>query len=367
MKKVLILLCFYLVPIACFSEPYFAVKEGLACSSCHSNPTGGGLRNTFGNIYAQNSLPQWQLPTASSSTGASSDKRTPAKKVWTGEVSEYFSVGGNARYSSRQFDIDNRDDSTNLGIDRTSLYLNVQINEFVSLYVDQQVAPGGSLNRESWVKINYNNMYLKAGKMFLPFGWRIEDDSAFIRSDTGINFNSADNGVEFGYIDNAWSFQLAVSNGTSGSSEVDDGKQISMRLARIYKRWQIGLSANNNDTDFGERQMSGVFVGLNTGPVTWLAEWDQIDDKDFSTLNGEQDLALLEANYRITKGHNLKLTYETKSFDDQRENQQRYSAVWEFFPIPYTQFRLGIRERDSDAADVSLNGQEVFAQLHMFF
>ena len=336
------------------AEPYFAVREGMDCGTCHVNPTGGGLRNQYGNVYAQTQLPAYDL----------GDKQQP---LWTGQVLERFLVGGNARYSAREFDNFDRDDNTNLGVDRVSLYLSGSLNRVVSFLIDQQVSPGTSLNRESWVKLHWNEWYLKAGKLFLPFAWRLEDDTAFTRELTGINFNSADNGVELGLVNSRWSLQLSASNGTAGAIEVDDGKQVSVRAARVARQWQLGVSANVNNTDAGDRDMYAVFAGFNTGTVTWLIEWDRIEDTGFISGNGQQDIGLLEANWLVAKGHNVKLTYERQQFDDDRDDRSRYSAVWEFFPISFTQLRIGIRERDSDENDAFLNSQEVFGQLHIYF
>ena len=343
---------------AAFAEPYLAVREGMLCSSCHANPTGGGMRNSFGNAYGQNNLPVEALS-------------LPNNATWTGQLAGPISIGGNGRYSARQFDIDNVDNATNFSVDRASIYVSATLNDSISFMVDQQVAPNGSLNRETWVKIQRDSWYLKAGKLFQPFGWRLEDDSAYIRQVTGINFTNGDNGIEVGYERGSWSTQLALTNGTGGADDADDGKQASFRLANASSVLQWGINANFNNTDNGERTIAGVFAGLNTGPITWLFEWDQISDKETPSGDLDQDVALLEANYLLAKGHNLKLTLEAQQFDNDTEDRMRYSFVYEYFPISFSQLRLGIRERDGEdinpILDAQLNAQEIFAQLHVYF
>ena len=66
------------------AEPYFAVREGLKCASCHFNPAGGGLRNVFGNGWAQSALPARRIE------GTGTD-------AWTGVLNSFVALGGNLR------------------------------------------------------------------------------------------------------------------------------------------------------------------------------------------------------------------------------------------------------------------------------
>ena len=334
------------------AEPYLAVRQGLPCSACHVNPTGGGLRTPFGNAYAQQQLPADPLP---------ADAPT-----WTGSLQDRVALGANARAAARQTEFEDRDDHLDFGVDRVSLYLGADLGRAM-LYVDQQVAPGGSLNREAWARLDFGDWYAKAGRMFLPFGWRLEDDSAFVREVTGVSMAQGDTGLEIGLERGGLSWQLAATNGNGGGPEVDDGKLFATRVALIRSRWQAGISALRNDTDQGDRTIAGVFFGLETGPVTWLLEYDHVDDEDPEGGDQEQQVALLEANVSLWQGHNLKLVGEGRFFDDELSERYRWSAVYEYFPWPFTQLRLGVRARDSNAEEAELNSEEAFVQLHLFF
>ena len=78
------------------------------------------------------------------------------------------------------------------------------------------------------------------------------------------------------------------------------------------------------------------------------------------------DLALLEANWLVARGHNIKLSLEHQAVDGEDRDRLRSSLVWEFFPWSHTQLRSGIRSRNSD--DLTFpEGEEYFLQLHVYF
>src|SRR3984957_20125719 len=82
---VLIMLC--LGAFSVRAEPYLAVQTGLKCGQCHVNPTGGGLRTPFGDVFAQRVMPHDHLD-----TGAD---------TWTGEINRFLGVGGDLRFEGQ--------------------------------------------------------------------------------------------------------------------------------------------------------------------------------------------------------------------------------------------------------------------------
>jgi len=340
-----------------WAEPYFAVQTGFKCAQCHVNPTGGGMRNAFGQAWGQTQLPQKHIEDVGD--------------AWTGEINRFLAIGGNLRASGTVTDIPNERTQSSFDVDEARLYIEVRaLPDRLSLYVDQLVAPGGSSNREAFGRFWFGERkwYIQAGQMYLPYGLRLQDDTAFIRQVTGINFATPDRGVQLGYESHAWSVQLAVTNGTAGGAATPDGKQYSLRAVHVRPSWRVGASVNFNDSTGESRQMQGVFVGLRTGPIAWLAEVDYIIDDNFEP---ERDLlvGLLEANWTIAKGHNLKLT--TEYFDPDRDvsndYQDRISLVWEYTPFQFLQLRVGARNYDGIPQNDAQNRKLVFAQINGYF
>ena len=339
------------------AEPYLSVQSGLKCVTCHTNPTGGGKRNAFGTAFAHSELAQRIV-------GEADD-------VWSGEVNRWFSAGGDLRAGYNSVDVPNSEEQSEFDISRGTIYAEARaIPGLLSFYVDQQFAPDNTINREAYALITPGDgkYTIKVGKFFLPFGWRLQDDSAFTRRFTGINFDTPDNGVEAGLELGAWTAQAAVTNGTAGGPEGDSTKQISLRGAHVSSRWQVGASYNFNNSALGDRTMYGLFAGFRTGPISWLAEIDYVTDE---TPTGDVDsvVGLIEGNWRIAKGHNLKVTYEAFDPNDDvdEDHRDRYSIVWEYSPMQLLQPRIGARFFDGIPQSDLQNRDEFFAELHVFF
>jgi len=339
------------------AEPYLAVQTGFKCGQCHVNPTGGGERTVFGNVFAQTQLAAKRLDAGGSD-------------LWTGEVNRFLSIGGNVRGNFEYTKIPNSTytDSFNLKQARVYAAVNVIPQRFF-VYVDEQIAPGTALNREVYgVYWSANHQwYLKAGQMYLPFGLRLQDQTALINFPSGINMLLPDRGVELGFERGHWDAQLALTNGTT---ETTHGKQVSSQLAYVESMWRLGLAANFNSANTGgSKVVAGVFAGLRTGPIAWLGQVDLSDDHSLPVQSGRQLGTLLEANWRIAQGHNLKLTHESRDPNRSVANdgQTRYSIVYEMTPIQFVQVRTGFRYSDGIPQVPTQHLKLGFVELHGFF
>jgi hypothetical protein len=348
-----------LIAVVAHAEPYLAARTGMKCVQCHVNPTGGGLRSAYGNVYARTEMPAVQV-------------WKDEAESWTGLIGKYIAVGGNVRANYNRQDVPNEPHTSEFDLQEARAYLDVAIIPGrLSVYVDELVAPGNAENMEANVRywLREGELYVKAGKMYLPFGWRLEDDNAFVRQTSGIGMTVPDNGVEVGWERGPYSMQLAISNGTAGGPEDNNGKQGSLRGEFVQSIWRVGASASFNDSEQGDKGSYAIHGAVRTGPVVWLGEVDYIDDKSLGVSGRKQLASLAEANWLFRRGHNLKLSYEFFEPDDDvdEDEQTRASLVYELTPVEFLQLRVGARVYDGIPQNDLQNRRQYFVQLHGFF
>ena len=78
---------------------------------------------------------------------------------------------------------------------------------------------------------------------------------------------------------------------------------------------------------------------------------------------------LLEADWLIMRGNNLKITAEEFKPDTSvhHNEQSRWSIVYELTPIQFVQIRTGFRYTDGIPQADSQHGKLFFVELHAFF
>ena len=367
------LLALVLLPSLVRAEPYLMVREGAKCSDCHTNLTGGGKRTAFAHIHAhdiEHDLDLLPIP--------------PGMKPFNGEISPYFSLGGDLRVRNTTVFADKLSRKGTVPLNRATrgsvISNDSAVNEFlgyaqvdlwpdiVTLYADESLN-GGATNREAFGLIRGFlpwDAYFKAGRMFPAFGLRVQDDQAFIRARSGFTFQNPDEGAEIGIAPGPFFLASSITNGTPGDKDVQ-------ATVNGYGVWQdipvveniIGGASFARQSD--KRNVAAFYAGSKLWKLTYLGELDVIHDKTVATAArrdrfaayGELDLLLLD-------WLNLRGTFDFVKVSKDRD-QTRYAIGAEPFISRFLQPRIQYRINNGPKAEPDLNQDEIWVELHMFF
>ncbi len=366
-------LLLFAVPLR--AEPYLAIQEGYKCSKCHVNMTGGGKRTDFANVYVQarlaNQFYDWRKADPEAEAQAEEDEnpfRTDASSsFFSGRLNDYIAIGGDFRFLLERSEVSGEPTQDTFNQRKQNIYLEIDlIPERVIFY---QTLSGGGDAREIFglVKGEFGTApyYFKAGQFFLPYGLRLQDDTAFTRAVTGFTYGTTDVGLEVGFEPGPLAIHVAATNGTGSNTETNANKRITSSLAYVSKRFRVGASySTNRDTSGETTVISGVHAGAQFGRLGLLAEVDVIDQPD-----DEQLVSILEFNLLLSRGNNLKLSYEyhDPSRDLSENARERYSLVWEPFLYQFVQLRTGYRDNQGIPQSPEQNANEFFAEMHLLF
>jgi hypothetical protein len=349
-------IAFMLLPQVANAEPYLAVQQGYKCVACHVNPTGGGLRNEFGIVFAENVMPMRGLP-----------DNVP---VWRGKVGDFVRLGGDLREDWTRTDVPGEPTQQGWDLEQVRVYLGIDvIADRLLILVDEALAPGNPTLMEAYLRYGDPDLgwFARAGQFYLPFGWRLQDQGAFVRQVSGISMTTTDQGIEIGLEKPDWSAQIDFTNG-AGNSGSGSGNQLTGQVSWVRPQGRIGVAASYTNSDAGDRNVIGLFGGLRTGPLAWLAEADLVHDQGFPEGTRSLLAALGEVDWNISKGQNLKLTAEYSDPDRSvpEDGKTRWSVVYELTPIPFVQLRAGYRKYDGIPQNDLDNRSQVFVEVHGF-
>ena len=358
------------------AEPAFAVRTGYRCSQCHFNRTGGGLRNSFGSLYLQTVLPQRQL------------HWREGGNLLPADPDARFTIGADGRFQWLNIAPPRGARVSSLEIPEANIYAEGRlVPGWLSVYLDAKGGPGGASARELFALLSAQkwNAYLKAGKFLLPFGWRLPDDSAYIRQFTSFSYLTPDIGLEMGIEPGRWSAHLAITNGTAGGSENNRSKQFSFLGVRRFSIWRVGLSGSNNIGSGVRTTQAGLLGGANFGRLTLLGELDGREEHGrlapaegmtagpVEVATRHQLIALLEADLLVSRGIDIKFTHDWIDPDRnvRTDSRVRDSVGVEYIPYPFLQLRVFYRRSDGPPPSVTgfegSRNKQVDLEAHMFF
>ncbi|HYC53479.1 MAG TPA: hypothetical protein VEL28_00870 [Candidatus Binatia bacterium] len=382
------------------AEPYMALREGFTCGDCHTNRTGGGMRNVTAEMHAAQVL---RLPNDGKGI-------LPAHDTWfSPNINDFFSIGADFRLTDTLTFQDDPDPDTGRVKNNTvfrpleendfelaqgTIYAHLRlIPDILSLYVDERVAPGGASNNEAFAlieKVLPWDTYIKAGRFFPGFGVRLEDDSAFVSSATGFNFSRTLNGVEIGRSALGLNWNLSVSEGGQAFNFVS--------LLNVMYMWDkfgpfhgamLGGSFSRNEANVKSNPANprsrtlhldnyswALYGGFSVGDLTVVVQGDLIDGEENGGTatdpfvdDNDTWAAYVEGNYLLFDWLNFKASFDwfDPNNSDGADVQNRVSVGLEPFIDRFLQLRLFYRVYNGPEDNLNANRDTLTLEGHLFF
>ncbi len=385
------LVCLFFVGVPHLSAlPKFASRVGAKCQACHVNPTGAGMRNTFGSTYGREELP---VHTYKSVVDTSEDGKVSVNKEDITNIDDYstaitpnFSYGADFR-SLYFYEMNSK--TSSIFQMQGDLYLDYRLNSKFIVYLDKGLYSG--FQAFGLAKVLPLDGYLKVGQFVPAYGTRIDDHNAYIRGGPYFSTNPAlsgyrqglifgeygqQTGIEAGIAPSIFSVQAGLFDGAPFSGLNATGatkyKSVALRGDATIQSEHINVIAGlsyYNDPNPDPAEKATIYGGF--GSVTVL--------KDV-TLNGELDylktpvagnsvtgyMTFTELNYRLTDGVDLKLGYDFYDPDKDLKtgSSSRYTIGAEFFIMSGVELRPLYRFNREQP--VEINNDEFDLMFHFY-
>jgi hypothetical protein len=363
--------CFVLLFIALAAAgtqatPRFSMRTGYPCQACHVDPAGGGMRKALGNQYGDDELP---LPVRNSDSGEPPIGRTITDWLSIGADfrTMYFAVSQETLYTRRT----NRTDA--FFQMQGDLYVNLAVSKKLSIVLRKGLYSDfdafGLLNALPW------GGSAKVGRFVPNFGTRLDDHTAYIRSMTGFSperLTIQHTGIEAMIAPAGIKLTAGVYNaddgfgaGTAAAKAVLGRAETVLELAHAF---HIGLGANVYVKQLGNGSSTTIAGGmgaLGIGDLVLTGEADVLTTTGIGAV--KQRIGFVEADYPVSTGLDLKLAYDFFDPDDQHLTgiQWRYTAGFEFFPLPGVEIRPLYRLGKDTGTDISTRQGELHLHIYL--
>ena len=339
-----------------FALPRFASRTGAKCQSCHVNPTGGGMRQTFGVQYGRETLP---VPTWSDEFGLDD---------FSTKLTDFISVGADFRtlfYYQQNPDTGASPKKTinQFYQMQGDVYVSYRLAKKVGIYLDKGIYNGFEIF--GLLSILPGNGYIKVGKFVPNYGTKMDYHTAYIRKYTGFSPEQAPRpeltGAEVGFLPGPISITGGVYNSVDILGGTGSDKALLGRVEGMFGASEdvhVGLGGNVFTTKTGETRTTlfGGFGSFSYQNLTILGEADLIQNK----LGGTKTTGLVtfaEVDYVVTPGLDVKVGYDfyDRDKDLKTGSMSRYNIGLEFFPIAGVEVRPIYRIVKDEPIDIKNN------------
>lgn len=413
-----------LSPALAFALPRFAARTGNECIQCHVNPSGGGVRNSYGrNVFERVSLPldlgastpalsldlsEQDLTDLEATLASEQDGSTVS---FSGDVTDWLALGAEFRGAYYWIRPDQGVPSgsppnitSTFFLMEALLYMAATLHPNVQLVFQFSVY----LGFEAWGLFRLleegadANLLIKIGRFMPAFGIREVQHQLFTREFIGLGNADRDTGIELTGYAGPLTAQVSLLNGsfTGVSTNTTGTERRAFELAAVgrlalradlgWGRGQIGgsfyFSENNNQpsplftgmippeylasTGQGANEYrAGVFLTANIGRFTYMTDLvyvrDEFYDPNIPVFEGYASYQ--ELSYLVIQGIDVLVMLE---FMDQNmgltgNGTTRAGLALEFFPMEFTEMRAMVRRTWSESTPTG-GSWDIVLIVHLF-
>jgi len=317
-----------------FALPRFASRVGAKCQACHVNPSGMGMRNTFGSTYGREELPvrTYKYVADTSDDGKPTVTKEDITNIddFSTNITPNLSYGADFR-TLYFYEANNK--TSSLFQMQGDLYLNFRLNRQFLLYVDKELYTGFEVF--GLAKVLPLGGYLKIGQFIPAYGTKIDDHTTFIRGGPYFSLNPALSNYRQGLVFGDHSEQTGIEAGISPSVfflqvGLFDGAPyagLNATGATKFKTVSVRGDATVQSEDININVGGSFYNDPNPDPTekaTFYGGFGSITVLKTLTLNGEFDyiqtpvigvnttgyMSYTELNYMVINGVDLKLGYD---------------------------------------------------------
>ncbi len=376
-----------LLPKTALAYPWMIRHEYTSCSTCHSDPSGGGFLTEYGRAQSAILL--------SSRYGASEEEEPGKFKDFLFGVvptPENVLFGGWIRngylwtFSGGDL-VDNR-----LLKMRADLGTQIKVSKFRAsgtvgfaaadaasqsqqAWVTHNAGGANLVSREHWVGVDLDDdaILLRAGRMNLPFGIRNIEHTMWVRTSSRTDTNqNQQHGVSLAYTGEKLrgelmailgNYQIAPDayreRGYSGLLELSLAPRYSLGVSSLLTHAAADLGSRVATT----RQAHGLFARLSpVRPLVILAEANALVNSAEGVGTSGGFAGMVQADYEIVGGVHLAATGETLKVGSAGAGIGGWLTAW-WFIAPHFDARVDLIERK--LAD-SPGATSILLQLHAY-
>lgn len=379
-------MCSVCISALAHAYPWMIRHQFTMCSSCHADPSGGGLLNKFGRTQSERLL-RMQYGQESDST-----HKNIGRFAWSADMPEWLLAGVSVRNLVFVPWTNGKKSDTRFVQMQADARAQVKFDIFRAMVSFGFLHEGGLqttitsnakdnlVSREHWVGLDLaeNKIVVRVGRMNLPFGLRNIEHTTAVRLLTRTDINvSQQHGAALAFhtghtrgevMGIAGNFQVSPDaireRGFSGYVEQSFEDSLSVGLSALVTHTQNSIFSNSPLV----RQAYGLFSRMRAfQQLVFLTEVDALlySPHDRKTTLGYA--AMVQADYEFLQGLHAMLTGELSNtgIEGSVTIPTGWASLWWFF-APHAGARVDFVASRISSSTCPIYTQTLLFQLHVY-